>query len=105
MTKVLNVIKNDKEITINVDISFIIKNDISRTELEFLEYFIKKQIDVGLDEWVIVRAEDVMQDLDTKRTTALRWFRHLRDINIIVQENYRTPLWKLNFNMVEVSFK
>src|SRR3712207_2752232 len=69
------------------------------SEIEFIEKLIPLQISKGFDDWMILKIDDMSEQFDIPRPTLARYMQKLKQSNILIQEDFRSPLWKFNPNL------
>ncbi|KGM93632.1 hypothetical protein ADU90_06040 (plasmid) [Clostridium botulinum] len=103
--KAIYVIEFNGKRAICVNTDYTKKFSLNTSEMNFIQYLIPLQLQKGLNEWMILRLDDVSKQLNIPRITVNNWFKKLKDTNILIQERFRSNLWKINSNIIEVTIK
>ncbi|KOC56899.1 hypothetical protein IRP63_13950 (plasmid) [Clostridium botulinum] len=98
--KAIYILRTNKRITSFLNISFINDFKLKPPETVFIEKLISLQIAKGFDDWMILKVDDMSEQFDIPRPTLARYMQKLKQSNILIQEDFRSPLFKLNPNMI-----
>ncbi|QPW62000.1 helix-turn-helix domain-containing protein [Clostridium botulinum] len=88
-----------------LNMDFIKNFDLKPNEVEFVKNLIPLQIDKGIDDWMILRLDDIAEQFNIPKPTVSRYMQKLKQTNILVQEDFRSPLWKFNPNIVHYEIR
>ncbi len=83
-----------------LNMDFAKKFDLKPNEIDFIKNLIPVAVNKGIDNWMILRLDDVAEQFNIPKPTVSRYFQKLKQTNILVQEDFRSPLWKFNPNIV-----
>ncbi|KGM93628.1 hypothetical protein ADU90_06035 (plasmid) [Clostridium botulinum] len=93
-------IKNfDNEYRVFFSSNFIKRYKLKPNLIDFLEFFIPIQLQKGIDEWVILKLERTAEKLNIPRPSLSRYLKQLEDANLLIHEDFRSTLWKINLNI------
>ncbi|KOC56898.1 hypothetical protein IRP63_13955 (plasmid) [Clostridium botulinum] len=96
---VLEISKVKKSVFLNA--KWLAKNNINRSEAGFLNYIIPKQYPNSiLGGWMIFKLDDICEDLQASKATVCKWLKKLEKTNLLIHEDFRSPLWKLDSTMI-----
>ncbi|MCD3223980.1 hypothetical protein [Clostridium botulinum] len=100
--KAIYVIEFNGKRAICVNTDYTKKFSLNTSEMNFIQYLVPLQLQKGLDEWLILKLDDISLQLNTPKATISGWLKKLREANILVQESFRSTLWKVNPQMIDI---
>ncbi|KOC56983.1 hypothetical protein ADU90_06060 (plasmid) [Clostridium botulinum] len=83
-----------------LNLDFAKKLQLNPSEMNFIKKIIPLQMVKGLDEWIIIKLDNIAEEFDIPKTTVSRLLQSLKNKNVLVQEDFRSVLWKMNAKMI-----
>ncbi|ABS39344.1 MULTISPECIES: hypothetical protein [Clostridium] len=86
-----------------LDAGWLNEHDINKSEAGFLNYIIPQQYPNSvLGGWMVLKLDNIMEYFNTSKATVSKWLKKLEKENILIHEDFRSPLWKINKDVIEV---
>ncbi|MCD3240830.1 hypothetical protein G8T75_12770 [Clostridium botulinum D/C] len=89
--------------SILVDAEFVAKYELNNSEVGFINYVIPKHYPRSLNDWIIIKFDEVSEDLGVTKGTISKWLKKLEQKNILIHEDFRSTLWRFNDNVISVN--
>ncbi|KGM93631.1 hypothetical protein Z955_14620 [Clostridium botulinum C/D str. DC5] len=90
---------NNVKKSILIDAKFILSYKLNSSEVGFIYYIVFKYYTSNLNDWIIIKFDEVSEDLGVTKGTISKWLKKLEQKNILIHEDFRSTLWKFNNNI------